>query len=90
MKSKFCRSALVILAIGVAHVPEAQASQEEDVRRLFGKLDANGDSRLSEHEFVGERGGASRAKARKQFRRLDEDGDRWLSLHEFMRGGHHD
>ena len=87
MKSTlFWRSALVILAIGVAHVPEAQASQEEDIRSLFGKLDHNRDSRLSEDEFVGDRGGAARAKARKRFRRLDEDGDRWLSLHEFRRG----
>jgi len=89
MKSRLLwLSALVILTIGVARAPEVQAAQKEDLRRLFGKYDANRDSRLSEHEFIGEKAGSSRAKARKQFRKLDEDGDSWLTLPEFTRPGH--
>jgi hypothetical protein len=91
MKSTLCwLSALLILAIGVARFPEAQASQEEDIREVFGRLDANRDKRLSEDEFVGEKGGKARANARKKFRTLDENGDRWLSLHEFKRAGRHE
>lgn len=87
MKSTlFWRLALVILAIGVAHVPDAQASQKEDLRKLFESRDSNRDKRLSEHEFVGEKGGKARAKLRKQFRILDENGDTWLSWQELRKG----
>jgi len=85
MKSTlFWLSTLVIFAMGVARVPEAQATDEG--LKKFEELDMNRDKRISEQEFVGDKGGASRAKARKQFRRLDENGDRWLTLHEFKRG----
>jgi hypothetical protein len=88
MKSKLFRiSALMILTIGVAHVPEAQTS-ESILLELFAKLDANRDKRLSEQEFVGERGGSARAKARRKFRSLDENGDQSLSLKEFKGTAH--
>jgi hypothetical protein len=91
LKSRlFWLSALVILTIGATHVPEAQATPEENLYKLFGKLDVNRDKRLSEQEFVGEKGRAARAKARKQFRMLDENGDGSLSAHEFKRATRHD
>lgn len=79
----FWRSALVILATGA---PAAQAQAEsQSPFEMLKKLDTNRDNRLSEQEFVGEKGGAARTKARKQFRRLDADGDRWLTLKELKK-----
>lgn len=80
----FWRSALLMLAIGVAQVPQTQAESQSPFEMLK-KLDTNRDNRLSEQEFVGDKGGAARAKARKRFRRLDEDGDRWLTLKELKK-----
>lgn len=89
MKSTpFWRSALVILVIGMAAVPQVALSENpfgKEPFELFKKLDTNGDNRLSEKEFIGERGGAARVKARKQFRRLDVDADKWLSLKELKK-----
>ena len=91
MKSTlFWLSALVVFVVGAAHVPEVQASTEEALYKTFGKLDFNGDKRLSEHEFVGEKGGRARTKARKRFRMLDDNGDGSLTPHEFKKAGHHD
>lgn len=83
----FWRSALVILAIGVAQVPgEAPADHAFDMPKdrykAMKKLDANHDNRLSEQEFVGEGSRKNRSKARKQFKRLDKDHDGWLSFKE--------
>ena len=80
----FWRSALLILAIGVGQVTQARADSQSPFEMLK-KLDTNRDNRLSEQEFVGEKGGAARTKARKQFRRLDQDGDRWLTLKELKK-----
>ena len=38
--------------------------------RFFMELDSNDDDRVSEREYVGDKGGRSRATARKQFRRV--------------------
>jgi hypothetical protein len=85
MKStQFWRSMALTFAIGAAHMPQAQAGPLSPFE-LLKKLDNNRDNRLSEQEFVGEKGGASRTKARKQFRRLDADGDRWLTLKELKK-----
>lgn len=82
MKSTlFWLAAMVILAIGVAHLPEAQA--EDSPFKMFEKLDINRDKRLSEQEFVGDKEGAAKARAKKQFRRLDHNGDKSLSFQEF-------
>jgi Ca2+-binding EF-hand superfamily protein len=77
--------AIVVFAVGVVQVPREAASENTfhfPMPEMFKKLDVNGDNRLSEKEFVGERGGAARAKARKLFRRLDENNDQWLTMKE--------
>jgi hypothetical protein len=74
----------MILTIGVTYVPQLQADTENPFE-MFKKLDVNRDNRLSEQEFVGEKGGEARAKARRRFRNLDENNDQWLSLKEFRK-----
>ncbi|HVX10150.1 MAG TPA: hypothetical protein VHC22_03010 [Pirellulales bacterium] len=90
MKSMFFRlSSLVILAIGVAQMSEVQAAHPfggpVDAFELLRKLDTNGDNRLSEKEFMGEKAGSARVKARRQFRNLNNNGDDFLSLSELRR-----
>jgi hypothetical protein len=51
--------------------------------RFFMERDSNGDNRMSEREYVGDKGGRSRTQARRDFRRMDDDNDGWLSLKEY-------
>jgi hypothetical protein len=81
-------------AIGLALVvmaEAARAAEEFPTRmitaqlRLFMEIDSNDDNRVSEREYVGDRGGKSRARVRRQFRSLDQNGDGWLSVKEYGR-----
>jgi hypothetical protein len=84
--SLFCLLTLAILAIGLASSPQAHAApttQFEEKR--FAKLDTNGDKKLSEEEFVGEKAGKSATKAKKEFVTLDKNGNKSLTFNEFQR-----
>jgi hypothetical protein len=71
---------LAVFAIGVGSAVEAQAVPKSVNNERFNKLDANGDKRLSEQEYIGSKSGEAKTKARKQFRRLDLDSDSKLSF----------
>jgi EF-hand domain pair len=57
--------------------------KKKDPMAVFKKLDANGDKKLSETEFVGKKTGKKADKARKRFKKLDKSGDGFLSFEEF-------
>jgi hypothetical protein len=84
---RLCCSSLVFLMIamaGAASGGESSRKLTADVR-LFMELDSNDDDRVSEREYVGEKGGRSRARARKVFRRMDNNDNGWLSYKEYSR-----
>ena len=77
--------AVVAFCIPAAQATAGPSNQFTEQVEIFSRVDANGDRRLSENEFVGEKGGKSRSKSRKEFRRLDDNGDGWVSYGEYNR-----
>jgi Ca2+-binding EF-hand superfamily protein len=71
--------------IGLAYTPiSAEDKPKVPPEEQFKKMDKNGDSKLSEEEFVGKRSGEKADKAKEMFKKKDKDGDGFLSLEEFM------
>lgn len=85
MKSMICSIlTLTVLALGVTHAVAApDKAPKKPAEERFAKLDANGDKKLSEEEFVGKKTGEAKDKAGKRFGKLDKDGDKSLSFEEF-------
>jgi Ca2+-binding EF-hand superfamily protein len=80
--------ALAVIATGVAYIREAEAAPKRPIRptdELFNKLDANGDKRLTEREFVGEKTGVAKDKAKKLFKTLDKDSDKSVYIRKFKK-----
>jgi hypothetical protein len=85
MKSMICSIlTLAVLAVGGTHVFAApEKAPKKPAEERFAKLDANGDKKLSEEEFIGKKTGEAKDKAGKRFGKLDKDGDKSLSFEEF-------
>jgi len=84
MKSKLSwMLTLAILSFGAASYVKAEPPTRESSEWRFKELDANGDKRLSEQEYTGEKLGKAKAKAKKQFKGLDRNGDESLSFREY-------
>jgi hypothetical protein len=75
-----------IFATGIGYTIEAHAGPSAQFEeRVFSKLDANSDKKLTESEFVGEKAGKAATKAKKQFQVRDKNGDKSLTLKEYSK-----
>ena len=66
---------------------EGKKKKKRDPEAIFKKMDKDGDGKLTEAEFVGNRKDAAADKAKKFFARLDKNKDGSVTLEEFKTRG---
>lgn len=76
--------AMLLSVVGVVNAePKKKEGKKPDPAKLFQKLDADGDGKVTLAEFTAKRPDDKKAAAEKQFKRKDKDGDGSLTLEEF-------
>lgn len=76
----------VVLLGGVALAADADDKPKVSPEKRFGRMDKDGDKKLSLEEFVGKKTDEMKEKATKRFGKLDKDDDDFLSLEEYLAG----
>lgn len=86
MKSMFIwTTALTLLVTAVASAADAQrvSRKRKATDWRFREMDANGDKRLTETEFIGEAKKEAREKAKREFMSFDRDRNHVITHEEF-------
>lgn len=83
MKWTFYLLVLMSAVIIASVAGETHAEPGGLVGEPFKMMDANGDEKISQREYVGRKTGEEKARAKRQFRSLDKDDDNTLGRKEY-------
>lgn len=80
----FALVGLALIGGSFVQAADEEPKKKRDPEKLFARLDADKDGKLTLAEFVGKREGEKKSKAEAAFARKDKDKDGSLSKEEFV------